>query len=147
MSLQDLRSFVHVDETDLWGEWRDHPHRYLDAIEAWSEAEAQVERIENALKEKRAEVAVAVRNAPEMYDLDKVTESGVMAAVDSCEPVQQLKSSLILSRKQSRDIKGIVDALESKRKALEHLTELDARRNQRSEPHHHDAIGARLNRR
>ena len=161
MSLQDIRASLRINEADLEGEWAGQPERYQEAIEAWADAEAQHDALKDALVVKKAEVAAAVRAEPAMYGLDRITDVAVTTTVETSDAVQKLKSQIIDAQKQARIIRGLVDATESKRRALENLVELYVCHNRGtprlpegstgadirnlSDRGHHDRIGERMN--
>lgn len=113
-----------IDENQLDKEWTQQPKTYYQYAE---EVAKQQKKLDELKKEKEVIVAglgLNIRQSPEKYDIVKVTESAVSAAI-VLDTSNQLIEERIIEQKYVLDLaKGVLTALDHKKKALEKLVDL-----------------------
>jgi hypothetical protein len=134
----DYKQDVVIDPDSLDVEWLDQPERVLDYSLAQSnanlekdEAKLAVEKAANKLKEVKAEVTLDARNHPGDYNLDKVTDASVEAAVLINRKVKEAKEDYYKALRELNEawhhlnllISG-VKSMEQRKTSLENLVRL-----------------------
>ena len=117
-------SIVSIDEHHLDKECIRLPSDYLK----WSTQSAakkwEVDRLKAKLEVVQAEIAAAIRRAPEAHGLEKITEASLSAAVLLQERYQKVQARLIDARHDQELTQAVVWALEAKKRSLTLLVEL-----------------------
>jgi hypothetical protein len=124
----DYRNTMAIDETRLDREWAGQASRYMEFAEHSAAASALVDELKDRLSVMEAEVADSIRNSSE-----KVTEGRIREAVLLDADVREATRKLNAAKKEYALVRGAVDAMEHRKKALENLVQLHLA-NYRSEP-------------
>jgi hypothetical protein len=121
---EDSRSFLNIDENQLDRAWIEQPRLF----ERWAfkaatlrlsfdEAKADLDVLE-------AELGKKIRDRPEKYGLQKITENAVTSTIP-LQKEHRNQVNLINTLKYKLGIvQAVVDALDHKKKALENLVQL-----------------------
>jgi hypothetical protein len=119
-----LADDLYVDRNDLPTEWEKQPQLYMYWAEEYAWAVMDRDKAKDQLDLVAADLDSAIRTDPAAYELVKVTEASVAAAVkkqqsygDAVEKLHQ--ANLVVNR-----MAAARSAMDHKRKALEHLTTL-----------------------
>lgn len=123
---QDIQALVQIDELALDKECVRLPQDLLKAMYHSSEKKRGVDEAKATLEEVSARKMRAVREHPENYGIEKVTESAISAALQSSKAVREASAALIEAKFQSEQAQAIVWALEAKKKTLALLIDLHA---------------------
>lgn len=118
------RAIMDIDLANLEVEWQEQPKLYLAAAEELADAKKAAEELELELIVRKAEAEKEVRAEPEDFGLEKVTEAGVKAAVDTHKKVISLRSKIIEANHLVGLLVGKCRALEHRKRALEKEVDL-----------------------
>lgn len=118
---------VEIDEHSLDKECIDLPRQYLRFASIAADAKATVAAYEARASAIAAEVASDIRTNPELYNLDKVTESIIAAETVKHARVQKAKEKVRLAQYENDLAQAVVWALEHKKRSLTLLVELHGR--------------------
>ncbi len=120
----DFMKDVAIDENSLDIEWLQQASLTME----YARHQAHCQRLLNKKKEqinvKKAELDRDIRTNPDNYDLDKVTESAIQAAIITNKEYQQLQAEYIELNYDYEMAFSAVQALQSKKVALENLVKL-----------------------
>ena len=124
MRENNSESIVVIDEhnldkecINLPGQYLKYAHQAINQKRTWDEAKARLEVTQ-------AEVSQLIRNNPEKYGLEKVTESGISSAVLIHKRYQEAQAELIAARHAQEMSQAVVSALEHKKRSLTLLVDL-----------------------
>ena len=109
-----------VDLYDLHGEWQRQPHLRMKWGEAHAQAvfdHRQARKSRNVIK---AEVQLEVRSNPSKFNVEKITDKSVEAAVMLDKRVQDAETDLASAERDENILYSQVRAIESKRESLKH---------------------------
>jgi len=122
----DDKSFLDINEHELDKEWIEQPrlyHKYArklaDARLAFDEAKANLDLVSADLDNK-------IRESPEDYDLEKVTEPGIKNCVLLQDEYREAIQALNDARHEVNVLEAAVSALDHRKRALEKLVDLFA---------------------
>jgi len=124
---------IEIDRYRLDDEWVEQPELYREhaiaAVEArkvWEQAKARLEVV-------KAEFYIEIKRDPDAYELPKVTEAIIAAAVVIQPEVKKAVAAVIEAKEALGYLEAALTSLEHRKKALEKLVELETR-NYYSEP-------------
>ena len=120
----DYKKDVSIDRNSLHHECIRQPQEMAKYVKLHSQAMFDRDKIKRELSVSRAETEKDVRMNPETYEIEKVTESAVKAAVDSDEEVKIKENALIESQYAVSLLGGALESFRDRRKALEGLITL-----------------------
>jgi len=123
------RSFgeqVRIDMDRLDEECLQFPDDFFAASEAVTDAEERYMIRKAREDEIRTRMDMKVRNSPELYGLEKVTEPGVKAAIQASDKVKEAGERTMKSELEWKRAKNKVSALIEKRRMIEASIELVA---------------------
>lgn len=113
-----------IDVLQLDQEWLKQAGLHHEYATRLADAKLELERLKATAAVNAAELELAMRADPDGYELPKVTDSVITAAL-AAEPDVQKYQQLIREAKHEVDIlSGACGALYDKRKALENLVQL-----------------------
>lgn len=117
-------SFLDIDENELDAEWLGQPKlrfsyslKLAEAQHAFDEAKANLKLVE-------AEVEMDARESPEDYNLTKVTDASVKAAVLTSDRYKKAQKGLNDAQYRVNILWAAVNSIDDRRKALEKLVDL-----------------------
>lgn len=116
------RSFVQIDKMRLDKEWIDQPELVMNVTEVLAEAKLRLGELEAELKVAMADVAEETRAR-----YDKITVDGVKDKVIRHPKVIKLTNMKLKAEYRVDLLRGAVSALDSRKKALEDLVQLEGR--------------------
>jgi hypothetical protein len=122
--MSDSFNYFDLDDTRLDDAWRGHSKHVFDAMRKVSDLRAIVERCKARVALVKATVSMEVRRSPEDFEVDKVTDASVAAAVASNKRVTQAEDRLIDAKHDLERWEAAVTALDHRKKALENLVTL-----------------------
>jgi hypothetical protein len=115
---------IEIDETALDVEWLGQASLTFK----YCRHAAEMERVRDQAKENlnitRAEIDQKIRNNPEKYKIEKVTEGSISAAILVHEDYKEANQAYIDAIFELNVAKGAVDAFQDRKKALENLVQL-----------------------
>jgi hypothetical protein len=123
-SEDDSSSFLEIDPLRLDQEWVDQPRLFHSYALKMANADAKVDAAKGQLDLAKAVVEKAIRDNPEEFGLEKVTESAIAACVIQQEDYQDALKLLNMLRHKASVLKVAVTALDQRKKALEKLVDL-----------------------
>lgn len=132
----DYRQAMMIDEANLDREWAGQADRYMEFAEHAAAASALVDELKDRLGVEEAEAEERIRNSN-----DDMKEAAVKAAVLLDRRVRDAKAKLNATKKELALVRGAVDAMDHRKRALENLVQLHLS-NYRSTPRIRDE-GAR----
>lgn len=115
---------VEIDRYRLDDEWVAQPELYREhamaAVEArriWEQAKARLEVV-------KAEFYIEIKRDPDAYELPKITEAVIAAAVVLQEPVRAAVKAVIKAKESLGYLEAALTSLEHRKMALQKLVEL-----------------------
>jgi predicted XRE-type DNA-binding protein len=117
-------SLIEIDRNALDEEWAKQPKLMLKWAELLAEAKLKHAEAKAAVKVIQAKVAKYVRHNPKKYDVAKITESAVEAAVVMDDRVQGATSLLNHAAYQVDLLEAAVDSIRQKKASLEDMVYL-----------------------
>lgn len=128
----DYRKLVSIDAGSLDKEWQDAPSRYMEVVEAQTDAQSMVDSLKDKLEVTEAVLANDIRKNPDKYGLVKLTDTMTKDLVASDPSLIEIRTQLLAAKKQASLLSGLATAMEHRRKALGYLVELFIRNYQSS---------------
>jgi len=129
----DVFQFLEIDPDDIIEEWIDFPSRYMEIQQHCHQAGAAFDRAKEALDYADSELDREIRSRPEDFGLGRVTDTSLKAAQCLDPRHADAADAVIEARRIWNHLRGAVNAMEAKKKALECL-HYDIGRTMRSEP-------------
>ena len=116
--------FFEIDPNELDREWVRQPGLYHKYAVDLADARRDFEQAKTALDIAAADVDSVIRSKPEKFGLEKVTESGVKAAVLSSREYKSATDAVHAARHRVDVLQAAVTTLDHRKKALENLVDL-----------------------
>jgi len=120
---EELES-LEIDPNALDKEWTDQPRTYGFYAIALADANAQAEEMKANLELLAAEYDSQIRENPEEYGLEKITENAIRNVILTQEEYDTLATELRTIQHRAGVLKAVVFALDHRKKALEKLVDL-----------------------
>lgn len=117
-------NFLKIDELRLDREWVRQPSLYFEYANKLADARKEAEDLRGEMDVVAAETDKAVRDDPERYGVEKVTESTVKAAVLKSKAYRRALAAYNEARHSMDVMQAAVTALEHRKRALTMLVEL-----------------------
>ena len=115
---------LHIDQTALDLEWLGQAQLMLKYTEASASARREVDRLKEKLSVVRAESDKHIRSHPNMYSIEKVTESIIQSTIILEDDYQKAQAELIDAQYEWQMMQGAVSAVEQRKQALENMSRL-----------------------
>lgn len=115
---------LQIDPTALDVEWLEQSRLFMKYAEAAAQAKKEVDRLKERLDVVKAKADHAIREEPQKYGVEKVTELAVTAAVAQEKNVRQSLANLIDARYKLEILNSAVRAFEQRKTALENMVRL-----------------------
>ncbi len=119
-----IDEILKIDKDNLDIEWGRQPRLFQEWSEKLANAIYERDKKKQELEELKAELDSDIRKNPSSYGLDKVTESAISSTIVRNEKYKEKYDEVIDAVKRVNILTGIRDALEHKKSALKHLTNL-----------------------
>lgn len=116
--------FLEIDPHRLDEEWVNQPNLYYDYASHLADARQAYEDAKNNLELVRAELDKAIREDPEEFGVEKVTEKAVESAVILEDEYQAAQKQVNYSRHTMDVAQAAVGSLDHRKRALEKLVDL-----------------------
>ena len=117
-------SIVAIDELSLDKECIRLPTQYLQAAHNSAQAKRDQNEAKSQLDVVHAELGSAIRQSPEKYGLDKVTESSITATILAQKSYKQARQAFDQACYEAEMAQALVWAMEHKKRALTLLVDL-----------------------
>lgn len=124
MKKKDRKNDLEIDIYRLEDEWSNQPLLVQEYSEKLAKARKELEELENHLELVKAKVGKAVRTDPESYGIDRITVDAVNSEITMSKEYQSTLSEIVDKRYQVDLLKGMISALDNRKKALEKQVEL-----------------------
>lgn len=121
---KQLAADTSIDEHALDVEWLRLPGQFAYYHGMQATARQAADEARDALNLAKARAEMDVRSNPDEYDLPKVTEATVAAAVAAHENVEAATADFNKARYMASLVDGALASLDAKRRALENLVRL-----------------------
>lgn len=113
-----------IDENDMAGEWQEQPTLMLEYSLLLADAQQEVDEYKARLSLVTAELETDIRNNPQDYEIAKVTEAAVAAAIPQQKSHQVATLKYNRAKHAARIYQAAVDALGHRKSALQGMTDL-----------------------
>lgn len=117
-------SYVEIDKYHLDDECQRQPKLVKREGERLATLEFETAEAKAALDLKKAQLELGVRSDPAVYDLEKVTEATVAAAIVALPDYQRALKRYNKARKREAVQKALVEALKHKKPMIERMIDL-----------------------
>ena len=124
MKIEPNESDFQIDRYRLDDEWVKQPDLFRRYAEALADAKREYEEAKNDANLVRAEIELAMRKEPEKYDLPKITEGMIKAALDAADEMKEVEQKTIDARHKVGVLEAAVTALDHRKRALSDLVSL-----------------------
>lgn len=121
---QDGEAIVQIDQNHLDRECINLPNQYVTWAFRSAEAKRDMDEAKAALDVCSAEVAQDIRQHPDKYDLEKVSEKAIEALVPTTKAYKAAQKTFFRAKHAVDMSQAVVWALEHKKRALTLLVEL-----------------------
>jgi len=116
----DLR----IDESNLDLEWLEQPSLMMRYGMKSAEARQELDLAKENLNLVKAELDLAIRNNPESYGLNKVTEAALFAMIQQQDDYKTAYSRFVDATYQVNLLQVAIEAIQHRKSALENLVRL-----------------------
>lgn len=124
MATNEEQFDLSIDQHQLDREWINQPRRYMGIARQLADARRRQDECKNELEVTRAELDRAIREAPSEYEITKVTESAIGAAILTQGQYQKAEKRYRDARYDVTIFESAVQAMEHRKRALENLVSL-----------------------
>ncbi len=122
--MNEYEQDLHIDESALDIEWLRQPELMLKYTDLQARAKKEVARLKEKVLVVAAEITKAVREDPESYGLDKVTEKGIESVVASEKEYREVLKEQREAQYELDMLYGATTAVDHRRSALENMVKL-----------------------
>lgn len=124
MSKFDYQTEIHIDPTKLDLEWIDQPNKRMQFSQLCADAQQLVRELKNDMDVLEAQIMLEVYQNPDKFNLPKLTVDTAKAAVELDPRVRKIKQEYLEAQNDHELLKGALDAIDDRKKALENLVSL-----------------------
>lgn len=122
--LLDDESVFGIDKNLLDDEWLNQPKRYFKWACQLEDARAEFEESKAEFDVVKSEVDLAIRTNPDDYDLPKVTDKAIAAAMIIQPEYKKAQQAMFTVKHRVGILQAAVTSLDHRKKALEKLVDL-----------------------
>lgn len=122
--VKDYKKDLEIDKYALDAECMDQPRKFMEWSENLADAMAELDRADQKLDVKKAQVEQDIRKDPDKYYVDKVTDASVKAAVTVDGQVKEAHEAWVQAKHQVGILMAARGAMEQRRSMLENLVKL-----------------------
>lgn len=115
---------MYIDEEALDIMLLEHPQLMVKYSQLLSEARMARDLAKESLDLKKAEIDLDIRDDPEKYGLQKITETAVLNTILMEDDFQKSQVKLHKANYEVNILQGVVSAIEARKSALENLVKL-----------------------
>ena len=120
----NFKENLEIDAFNLDSEWLNQPCRFFDVSEQLADAKKELDLVKLSLEVTEAELYKDVKENPDNYGLDKVTEKAIDACVKDSNKYKDAVKEVIDKKHEVDIFSSAVTAFEHRKKALENLVYL-----------------------
>jgi hypothetical protein len=120
----DYEKDIEIDESALDIEWLEQPRLMLKYAKNAAEMQLDLDKAKQDLDIAKAEADKAIRENPERFGLEKVTEAAVSNAILISKDYKQAYQTYLDTKYEVDMARGAVNAFEQRKSALENLVRL-----------------------
>lgn len=113
-----------IDENSLDIEWLNQPTLFMKYARHGASMRREVDKMKQALDIARADADSKIRNHPEKYKLEKITEAAVSNAILKEDGYKQAYQDYLDAKYESDIAQAAVLAFEQRKSALENIVKL-----------------------
>lgn len=113
-----------IDKNMLDDEWLNQPKRYFEWAVRLEDARADFEICKAEFDVVKSELDLAIRTNPDDYDLPKVTDKSIAAALITQQGYKDAQQDMFETKHRVGVLQAVVTALDHRKKALEKLVDL-----------------------
>lgn len=124
MTEQEMYDCLKIDEFNLDEKWRTYPAKYMSLCDALNDQRLQVEELRHKFDLLKSGKSLDVKDDPTKYGFKRATEATVDAIVEQQPDIMRMKEEIRLATYVMKKYQSLVDAMDSKKKALENLVHL-----------------------
>jgi hypothetical protein len=124
MSNLNYERDIHIDSEALDVEFLEQPRLMLKYSKNEAEMQKNLDEAKEALELVKAELDKKIREKPERYQIEKVTETVIANTVIMQEAYKEASTAYVEAKFELNVAKGAVDAFEHRKSALENLVKL-----------------------
>ena len=121
----DFEDDIQLNKFDLDNEWQKQPALVFLYGKEHAIKCAERDRVKEKLAVYRGDLELRIRNNPESYDLPKITEGAVTAAIGQDKSIRSYNKDIIELTEDINVLAVAVKAFEHKRASLDGLTKLE----------------------
>jgi len=122
--MSDYAEDLRINKHDLETEWLAQPNHYFHYSSRQADARLEMDQAKEELEQVKADLNLDIRSNPEKYNVPKVTNESVAAAMVMEEDYSKASQALMQARHTHDIITSAVRAFEQRRAALENLVKL-----------------------
>jgi len=141
--LLEPESVFGIDKNILDDEWLGQPKLYFNWAVQLEDARADFEEVKAEFDVTKAEVDLAIRTNPDDYDLPKVTDKAIAAAMIVQPEYKDAQQKMFAAKHRVGILQAAVTALDHRKKALEKLVDLHGQKyfaSPRASEHSREAV-------
>lgn len=120
----DYKTDLKIDETALDVEWLNQPSLLAKYTKIAAQARLDMDTAKDYLDYKKAELDKNIRKNPDKYGVEKVTEGAIASAIVLDDEYKEAQEELNNCRYEYDMVRGMVEAFEQRKSALENLVKL-----------------------
>jgi hypothetical protein len=120
----DYEQDIEIDEMALDVEWLNQPGLMMKYARHSAQMRRELDESKQNLDITKAEVDKDIREHPEKYKLEKITEGAVFSAILTAKKYQDAHTEYLAAKYESDMAQGAVNAFEQRKSALENLVKL-----------------------
>lgn len=115
---------IEIDEEMLDVDWLNQPKLFMQYSRHYAQMRRSVDETKQALDVVKAEVDRDIRNDPEKYNIEKVTEGSIQSAILTSKKYKEAYKEYLDAKYESDMAGAAVQAFEHRKVALENLVRL-----------------------
>lgn len=115
---------IRIDDGALDLEWLEQPSLMMKYTRLLADAEKELDLAKEELDLVKSDIDKDIRLNPDKYDLSKVTDAAVLAAISTQTGFKRVSKRVVDARYEVNVLKGAVKAFEQRKDALENLGRL-----------------------
>ena len=124
IDVEKFREAMVVDKNALDVQWEDQSSLYFEYVEISSACSEVIDGLKDELNVLEAETDLKIRSNPEDYNIEKVSESAIKAAITCNKKVAKRKKALHEWMYYDRILKGALNSIDQRKRALTKLSDL-----------------------
>jgi len=120
----DVDNILTINKNVLDDEWLGQPKLYFQWAVQLEDARAELDEIKAEFDVAKSDLDLAIRTNPDDYDLPKVTDKAIAAAMITQKEYLVAQQEFFIAKHRAGVLQAAVTALDQRKKALEKLVDL-----------------------